>query len=214
MNKIRFASIVVILILHLSSVQANKAPAYIIKNSTDTIFGEIKVSNFDIYTRGIVLCGINLEPFHSILYFREINTNHFKAFTPNDISGFGFIYKSINYRFKTFVIESKSLIRSERKRQRFLNLIFQGEIALYTDIVRNDRYSMAGFPYKVIDYYDYYLFDDKHGLKKAIRTKEYKTLIDLFSHYGIDQKFIEQLPADTRFKDVKYILKEYERWKE
>jgi hypothetical protein len=213
MNKIRFI-IVIALILNLNSVLASKVRGYIIRNSSDTIFGEVKVSFFDIYTGGIVFYGINLEQLHSTLYFRENNKNRFKAFTPNEISGFGFIYKSINYRFKTFVIESKSIVKSERKRLRFLNLIYQGKIAVYKDIVRKENYIKTSIPFdKVIDYYDYYLFDDKHGLKRAIWTKEYKTLKDLFRYYEIDQKFVEQLPADARFKDIKVILHEYETWK-
>ena len=213
MEKIRFIIIVVALALNLNSVRANKVAGYIIKNNSDTIFGEVKVSCFDIYSGGIIFYGINLEPFHSILYFKENNKSRFKSFTPNDISGFGFTYKSINYRFRTFVIETKSIVESERKRLRFLSLIYQGEIAVYKDIVRKDNYYMTSFPNKVIDYYDYYLFDDKHGLTKAVWSKEYKTLIDLFQYYEIDQKFVLQLPAEVRFKEVKEILYEYEMWK-
>jgi len=213
MNKIRFIIIVLVLTLNLNSVLANKVPGYIIKNSSDTIFGEIKVSRFDIYTGGIFFYGINLEPFHSILYFKENNKNRFKSFTPNDITGFGFIYKSTDYRFKTFVIESKSIVKSERRKSKFLNLIYQGKIAVYKDIVRKDNYIMTGVQNKVTDYYDYYLFDDQHGLKKAICSKEYKTLIDLFLYYEIDQKFILHLPAEVRFKDVIEILYEYEMWR-
>lgn len=167
MNKIRII-IVLVLTLNLNSVLATKVPGYIIENNSDTIFGEIKVSRFDIYTGGIIFHGIDLESFHSILYFKENNKSRFKSFTPNDIAGFGFIYKSINYRFKTFMIESKSIVKSERKKLRFLNLIYQGEIAVYKDIVRKDNFIMTGIQTKVTDYYDYYLFDDKHGLRKAI----------------------------------------------
>jgi hypothetical protein len=212
MIKIRFIIIAAVLTLCFNSLSAKEVPGYIIKNSADTIFGKINISPYDIYANGFVFYGINLEPFHSVLYFKEKNTSRFKPFTPKEISGFGFSYDSVNYRFKTFVIESKSIFKSERKRFRFLNLKYQGDIAVYKDIVRKENY-FTGIHDKYIDYYDYYLYDEKHGLKKAIWSKQYKTLTDLFVYYEIDQKFIEHLSAEVRFKDVIEILHEYEIWK-
>jgi len=216
MGKIKFIIIVFVLTLALNPVLACKVPGYIIKNGSDTVFGKVRVSYFDIYTGAIFLFGINMEPFHSVLYFREKNTSGFKSFTPNDISGFGFTYKSINYRFKTFVIESKSIVKSERIKLRFLNLIYQGKVAIYKDIVRKESYN-TGVKDKdkdrLTNYSDYYLFDDKHGLKKANWSKEYKTVTDLLVYYEIDQNFLVQLPAEARFKDLKQILCEYDLWK-
>lgn len=213
MNKITF-SIAVLLTLNVNLALADKVPGFIVKNSSDTIYGEIKVSNFDLYRGGTVLSGINLEPFHSAVEFRENNARRFKSFTPTDLKGFGFNIESINYRFSTFVIESKSIVKSERKRLRFLNLVLQGEIALYRDIVRKDNDYMSGARYdKIVDYHDYYLFDEKHGLKRVVATKEYKTVKDLLKYYEIDQRFIDRLSPNIRFKDATEVLLEYEKWK-
>jgi hypothetical protein len=136
------------------------------------------------------------------------------SFTPKDIREFGFFDKSIDYRFRSFAIESKSIVKSERKRLRFLNLIWQGEIALYRDIVRKDNGYMSGTRNdRIVDYYDYYLLDEKHGLIKVVGAKEYKTLKDLLKYYEIDQRFIDQLSPNIRFKDVTEVLLEYEKWK-
>jgi hypothetical protein len=213
MIKIRFAITAVVLILSINSVCAKKAPGFIIRHNCDTIFGEVNISFFDPYSGGFVFYGINLEPFQTQLYFREKNSTHFTLYRPNDISGFGFTYKSTNYRFKTLLIECRSIIKSERKRLRFLNLIYQGQLALYKEIVRKESYFTTGNPNKLLDYYDYYLYDDKHGLKRVIPTKEFRSLKDIFQFYGLHQKFIEILPSDARFKDVKYFLEEYDMWR-
>lgn len=162
----RHIIIVIAFTLHTLAAQSNTAPGYIVTNNSDTIAGEVKVSRYDIYTGGILCSGINLEPFHSVLYFRQSNQSSFKSFRPKDISGFVFTYKSVDYIFKTFTIESKSIVKSERRRLRFLNLIHQSENIIYRDIVRRGDVVMPGTQSKVTDYYDYYSYDITHGLKK------------------------------------------------
>jgi len=176
--------IVMLLLINSSVALARKVPGYIIKSSSDTIYGEIRVSAFDLYKGGTVLLGINLEPFHSAVYFRESSKEGFSPFTPEDVREFGFLDKSIDYRFRSFVMESNSIVKQERKRLRFLNLIYKGQVSLYRDIVRKDNSYMAGNRSdRVIDYYDYYLFDDQHGLKNAAGTKEHKNLKKVEGEY-------------------------------
>jgi hypothetical protein len=93
-------------------------------------------------------------------------------------------------------------------------LLFKGEVSVYKDMVRMDNFiAENALSDRVIDHYDYYLFDDKQGLKRAIRTAKYRTVSELLSLYQIDQDFVEQLPSDLRFKDIVEILQGYERWK-
>lgn len=211
MGRISLIFIAVLLTLNVNLLLAVKVPGYIVTNSSDTIIGEVKVLRFDTFTGGITLFGINMEPFHSVLYFRENGSGRFESLTPNEISAFGFVYKSINYRFKSFTIETNSIVESESKRLRFLNLIYQGEIAVYKDIVRMDNFIWEGaLRDKMIDHYDYYLFDDKQGLNKAIWTEQHKSVSDLLKFYEIDQAFIDRLPSDARFKNIIEILQKYE----
>ncbi len=158
-----FCAILAIL-LSLNLAHGKVVPGYIVKNNSDTIYGEIKILRFDIYTNGVLLSGINLEQFHTSLSFREKNCDNFKLYTPEDIAGFGFLFKSTEYRFKTFTIVSNSIFKSERKRLRFLNLIYQGEVALYKDIVRIVDHGKSNSSHGFTEYYDYYLFDNKRGL--------------------------------------------------
>jgi len=200
-------------VLNFNLLLAASVPGYIVTNSSDTIRGVIKIPRFDWYTGGLTLFGINLEQFHSVLIFRDNGTGRFESFKPNEIAGFGFEYKSIHYKFKAFSIKTKSIIESERIRSRFLVLLFEGEVSVYKDIVRMGNFiADDALTDRVIDHYDYYLYDDKQGLKEAIRTAHYKTVSDLLRLYEIDQDFIEQLPSDVRFKDIVEILQGYERW--
>ena len=213
MIKIRFFIISVVLTLGINAVYARKVPGFIIKNSNDTILGEVSIPFFDPISGGIIINGIDLKSFQSVLYFREKNTQRFRAFTPEDIAGFGFTYKSTDYKFKTLLVEYKSLVSSERQKLRFLNLIYQGHLALYKEITTKESYFSTGTSNKYIDYYDYYLYDDRHGLKRVIKSNEFKTLGDLFRYYGINQNFIDIVPASTRFKDIMYFLETYDIWK-
>lgn len=190
MNKIVFC-IVILLSLIFNSAQGKIVPGYIIINGSDTIYGEIKIPQYNIYTNGIVLFGINLEPFHSALNFRENNSKIFKLFTPKDIDGFSFTYRSTEYRFKAFTIVSNSIFKSERKRVRFLNLIYQGDVAIYKNIVRRTYNSEPNLYDDFVEYYDYYIYDDKQGLRKVDSTINHELLIDLLIFYQIDQKLIE-----------------------
>ena len=204
------------LIFVLNNILANKVPGYIISNKTDTIFGEIKVSRFDLYTGGFVINGINLEPFHSMVRFKEIGQGRFRTYEPEYLIGFGFLDNTINYRFKRFKIESKSIVKTGRERFRFLSLIYLGEIAIYRDIIRrpnNMETSVINQNDNTIVFYDYYLYTEKHGLKKVVWSKDYRTLIELLTYYEIDSEFIEQIAPNARFKDVREIFQEYEKWK-
>jgi len=213
MIKIRFFIISVVLILGINAVYARKVSGFIIKNNNDTIFGEVNLLFCDPHSQQFVFWGIDLEPLQAVLYFREKNTQRFTAFTPNDIAGFGFTYKSTDYKFKTLLVEYKSLVSSERKKLRFLNLIYQGHLALYKEITTKESYFSTGTSNRYIDYYDYYLYDERHGLKRIIKSNEFKTLSDVFRYYEINQNFIDIVPANARFKDIMYFLETYDMWK-
>lgn len=213
-TKLSILCIIIGFTFNLKSAIAVKLPGYIILNSSDTIFGEIKISGFDLYMGGIVFNGVNLEPLHSAVRFRDNKQMPFVSYTTDDISGFGFFNKLESYRFKKFAIKYNSIVKAERERSRFLHLIYQGELSVYCDIVRKENYMKTGFSNdQVIDYYDYYLFDDVHGLKRVVKSKDYSTVKDLLGCYELDQKFIEQIPPDVRFKNIIEVLQEYDRWK-
>ncbi len=148
--------------------------------------------------------------------FKESGKNRFKTYEPKDVIGFGFLDASVNYIFESFKIESQSIIKQDKELLKFLNLIFQGELAIYRDIVRrpnNMDTGSLGLNDKTVVHYNYYLYSEKHGLNKVVWSRDYKTLKELLSLYELDRKYLEQLSPDIRFRDIKELLLDYEKWK-
>lgn len=206
--------IFLILALNCNSSYARKVQGYIIDNNSDTITGKVKISGFDLYARGFVLTGINLEPLYSCVKFKRNDTRGFQNYYPQDISKFGFLYDSNEYIFERFIIESKSIINSDRLNDKFLNLIHKGNIALYRNFtrannpLRDDRLNDIS-----IEYYDYYLYNAKNGLTKVEISKDFESLIDLLKHYDLEEEFLGTLPKNIRIGDIPDILIEYDLWK-
>jgi len=197
--------------------EAKKVTGYIITENSDTLYGEIKVPNFNRITGGWIMSGTNLESFHFEVSFKNRQKNTFQTFKPEDILGFGFNYKSINYTFRRFVIVSKNFFKKERRIVRFLNLEYSGKVALYEDVIRVNNNNMKTNTTDITKgdsyvYYDYYLFNDSIGLKKVELTDDIKSLVDLLKLYGFEKDFLDSIPTKTNLKDIKMILMEYDTW--
>ncbi len=181
MDKLRFIIFVLVVFLTLNAapVNAGKVPGYIILNNNETLYGEIKVSNFDRDQNSILI--------QSNVWFKDKRDKHFKSYAPKDILELGFFYKSINYKFKSFVIDYNSLVPSESQKIKFLGLIFQGELSVYRDLVQSVNHKKSTSQHKdiIIDTYDYYLYNDRQGLKRVVLSKEFPSVIDL-----LNQRFI------------------------
>lgn len=203
--------------LAISSSYARKVSGYIITNNLDTIIGELQVTSFDLLTGGYIPKGINLEPMHHSVRFREPDKFWFQNFGHEEIQAFGFIDDSIDYYFKSFAISSKSIFPNERERKRFLTLIYVADVAVYRDIVRlqnfQDSFNRRLTHYQVADYTDYYLYTEKQGLSRVIRSKEYKNLKDLLRYYEFDADYLNELLPEVTFKDIGVVLRDYEIWK-
>lgn len=199
-----------------TNLQAKKVPGYIITNNGDTIFGEIKVSSFDLFTSGIVINGIDLEPFYFMVGFRESGKWLCKTYEPEDLMGFEFLFDKLIYRFERHKIKSKSIIKNDEERIRFLNLVFKGECSIYRDVIRRptDLQSIIPNPHAhSIVHYDYYLYNEKRGLKKVVRTKDCTTVIELLTLYEVDREYLKRLSPQIQFRDIRKVLLDYENWK-
>lgn len=209
---IRFTILTFLLTFAYGFCNASKVAGYIITENSDTLYGEIRVSNFDRITGGWIFNGIDLESYHYQVTFKENGKSHFKTFTPADIQAFGFSYQSSDYIFKRFTLVAKDLFNKEQKRYRFLCLEYNGRISLYQDVVyvinrmnhttQNDNYT----------YSEYYLYNASKGLKKLELTRHTKALVELLLFYNMEKDYLELLPAKADLKDIKTILAEYDNW--
>lgn len=201
------------LVIYGSNCNAKTIPGFIITESSDTITGEIKLSLFNPNTGGYIVHGIDLESFSSLVRFKASSDKRFRNYEPEDIKGFCFYYKSNVYTFRKLKLEFSSIIKADRIRYRFLNLIYKGELSLYRDIVRKpgmkDPYDLTN---QEEIHYDYYLFNELNGLNKVELTKELKTIKDLLSLYNLDEDFLNQIPEKSKFKEIEAILKKYDDW--
>lgn len=198
---------------------AKKVQGYIVGNESDTIFGEILIPTYDLLTRGYSINGINLESFYLTVRFKPFKKGIRKAYTPLEISAFGFESEQIHYKFQSFSIYNKSIIKSDRERTRFLNMIYSSkllEMTIYRDVLRQSQYNHSTnstMRYQTKVNYDYYLYHEEYGLKRIEKNEEYNTLIEMLRLYKVDNKFLEQLSPSISFMDVKKVLWEYEKWK-
>lgn len=215
---IKYIILLLSLILINNYVEARKVSGFIITEKKDTIYGEIKISFFNLLTAGVILDGANVEPLHYEVWFREYEKRRFYKFQAKDISGFGFNFRYKNYLFTSFTLESNSFIKKESKKDRFLQLCYLGKVSLYKDLTRINNHKInlnttisANYDQSLL-YYDYFLFNEISGLTKVEISNDIKTISDLLNLYNIEKEFIEQIPKRTKLKDINIVLKKYEFW--
>jgi len=208
-------AVLCVLFISISSVsRAGNVPGYIITNTNDTVYGEVDAFRHNLYPGALVIAGIDLESYYHSVSFKSETDKRAKTYTSEDILGFAFTVKSIEYQFRRFKIESNSIAHNERERYCFLNLLLSSELKLYRFAERKQNDTSHDF-YKdqTSVYYDLYLYSDKKGLRRVLKSKEMKTLIELLRFYEVDEAFLETLPRRTKFKYVKDVLIDYEKWK-
>ena len=113
---IKYFILLLSLILISNYVEARKVSGFIITENKDTIYGKVKVSIFNLQTVGVILDGLNLEPLHHEVWFKEYGKKKFYRYQAKDISAYGFKFRYKNYFFHSFSLERNSLIKKERKR--------------------------------------------------------------------------------------------------
>jgi hypothetical protein len=189
--------------------EAKKVPGYIITKDADTLRGEVRVRNCNIYLGGFIF---DMELFSTMVDFKASTEKHFHNYTPNDISGFGFYYDADEYIFKQFIIEYTSLVKSERSRNRFLNLVYKGELTLYRDVERITGMRFSSNIRADLLTFNYFLYNQSNGVKRVEPSDSIKTVKELLAEYNVDPEFLNQLNDRLRFKDIVEIVKLYDHW--
>lgn len=184
--------------------EAEKVPGYIITRDADTLVGEIRVNHINLYSRG---------SFYAMVEFRVGDEKKFQTYTPDDILGFAFFHDTNKYIFKQFEIEFTSIIKSDRSRKRFLNMVYKGELSLYRDIYQNtDMQTPSNMVKHYWLTYNYYLYNDSVGIRRVEPSDSIKTVKELLIEYNVHSEFLNQLSERIRFKDIVTILEAYDAW--
>lgn len=208
---IKFIFLVYSLLLTSQFCHAENVTGYIVTNNSDTLYGEIKVYNFNRVTGNWIFNGIDLEGLHFEVSFKTYTKKRFQTFRPKDILGFGFTYKSSDYIFQRFIIVSKGIFKQEQRRYRFLSLEYQGRVSLFKDLIRVYHANVITKSDSYV-YDDYYLFNDVIGLNRVEPTNDIKPLVDLLNLYGFKKDYLNTIPTKTNLKDIKMILEDYDTW--
>jgi hypothetical protein len=191
---------------------AKRVPGFIVTNNADTLFGDIKVYSFDRVTGVWIINGIDLQCYHFEVTFRNSIEKKYLTYKPEDIKGFGFVYKSKKYIFHRFILEPKNMFKPGTKVYRFLSLEHKGKISLYKDVIRMTNPS-ADFISNISNlFFDYYLYDANHDLQKFQVKDEEKSMAEILRNYGFADEYLKELPTKTNLRDIKMILEDYDLW--
>ncbi len=171
----------VIYFLCLAQVsQARCLPGYIITNNNDTIHGKINIYSFNRNTGHYNFSGIDLEFCFLEVAFKKTNKEKYTIYKPDEIKGYGFMNKKINYTFRSFLIAKKSIIASEREQIHFLQLVDNKDgILIFKKLqyvvkdfnnIKNPEYVKK----RLVPEYDYYAYSEELGLLKTRIIKRKK----------------------------------------
>lgn len=184
---------------------------FIVTNENDTIFGTVQVSKFDQLNGALMLFGYESNSFYSSVVFKSKDQKRFKNYFPENISGFSYSDKDGNFFFKSFKIKHNSIFENEKERYQFLCLVYKGSYELYKDLyfVENTYVNKRYEKYQTFT--DYYLYSPDKGLFK-VDNYHYKNIIDLLKAVQVDKRFIELVPENICFENIKSLLKIYDSW--
>jgi len=147
---LKYILVLFLLVVIVNKVEAKKLKGFIVTEQNDTIYGSIKVNKYNPRTGAYYFFQINLESCYSQIYFKQEGKPRFKLYTPDQIKGYSFNFKDQDYYFHSFLIQSKSIVRSEQSRYAFLILIKKTR---QTSIYRSQRYMMKQYDESVYNYF-------------------------------------------------------------
>jgi len=190
---------------------AMNVPGYIITANSDTVHGMVKLTKFSQATGGLMMSGFDRDILHLSVSFRPDSGKEYQTYTPDMIRGFAFTYETHDYYYKSFLLDYKSIFPNEKQVYRFLMLVRRGNIDLYQDV--NYANNPAGNNLQgTYATYSYFLYTPSKGLLRVEMTDQARTVQDLLFQYGVDIRFIKEIPDNANFKDIRKILDDYDHW--
>ncbi len=201
-----------ILFVSLFSVKcrALEAEGYIIRENSDTIFGTIRLTKFQ--NGHVLLNGFNIESLQYQISFKEKDARKFRTHMPGSIIGFGFTYDYEDYFFTSFIIDYKSVVPTDRQRNRFLCRVYKGKLNLYQNIITVNNPSALNKYNDFSTYYEFFVQNSTKGLLKVEKTKTIQSVRDLLKQFDVDERFISEVPLYTDWSEIRNILQQYDKW--
>lgn len=108
-------------IISISEIcEAKSLDGYIITLKNDTINGIVDVPNYNPRSGTYYRNNINLEMCFIQITFRKSTQEKNKTYKPEEIKEYGFHYKDVPFKFKSFLITKNSLSITDEKKYHFL----------------------------------------------------------------------------------------------
>ncbi|MBS2210591.1 hypothetical protein KEM09_04215 [Carboxylicivirga mesophila] len=204
--------IILLMFFSLSNIYATNwwYDGYAITNDGEKIYGQIYVPPYNQTTGTWVISGIDLEGFYHRVLFKHDGSQ--SDYAPEMIREFGFTYKGSDYKFESTCLHYKSIIKSERIRHRFLNVVHRGNISLLRDsrILPGYVAGRSGFP-EYITYYDYYLSSSDNKLIRLFSSSETEDLKMVLEQLGMNKRFLDSI-GTIKVRTLADILFQYDLW--
>lgn len=197
------------LILTLN-INASKLNGYIIDNNEDTIYGIFRLRNIN-QTGAFLINGFDKESLHSGINFKKNDESSFKTLLPGVIKEFYFSKDSIDYRYRSFLVEYNSLSYNDKNRHRFLRLLHEGKLDLYEDIVITEK-TNGSFAGERTHYYEYFIGHDNQFLTRIKMDDKTPDLKSVLSQFSMEADFLNRISTMATIKDLPVILQEYDLW--
>lgn len=183
---------------------------YVITNCDEKIYGEVYVPPHSQTTGAGVISGIDLEGFYNRVVFKHDGVK--SDYKPEMIREFGFTYMGSEYTFESSCLYYKSIVKSERIKHRFLNVIHRGSISLLRDcrMFQDGVAGRSGYP-EYLTYYDYYLSSPDSELIRLFSSEETEDLKMVLEQIGMDKRFLSSI-GRIKVRTLAGILYEYDLW--
>ncbi len=187
---------------------------YVITKENELIYGQVYVPPHSQTTGGIVISGIDLEGFYSRVLFKHDGVK--ADYSPDMIREFGFTYYGSDYKFESSCLHYKSVVKSERTRHRFLNVVHRGSITLLRDcrmlqhaVAASDAGRNGNIEY--LNYYDYYLYSTDRKLIRMFSSEETKDINVVLERLGMHKRFLNSIER-VKVRELSDVLYQYDLW--
>ncbi|MCW3789329.1 hypothetical protein [Plebeiibacterium sediminum] len=168
MKNILYTTLFVLALFTAGAFDANakRVSGYIITIENDTLQGYLNIYNsaLRMWTISFTPRMFNAEMAFVEAPFKEEKRGFYKNYTPDQLKEYGFVYKGVPYKFKSFIVKSKTFILNERKKRHFLLLVNKEN---GREIYKHQKHRYDDVYNQLIPYYEFYVVDKDGELVKV-----------------------------------------------
>ncbi len=146
--------------------EAKRVRGYIITNENDTLQGYLSIYNTTVRTLTISFTKrvFNAEMAFVEAPFKQERHGLYKIYKPDELKEYGFTYKGVPYKFKSFIVKSNTFLLKERNKKHFLLLV---EKQNGREIYKHQKHRYDDVMNQLIPYYVFYVVGDNGELIKV-----------------------------------------------